>query len=73
MSSAECYSSYFQVLVVLGMGTVVNKFASESGDQALQTNSILTCRNFYILLPMSGLVALVLLSSTRMDCISIWS
>lgn len=49
----------FSGIGVLGMGTVVNKFASESGDQALQINSILTAA-ISILLPMSGFVALVI-------------
>jgi O-antigen/teichoic acid export membrane protein len=49
----------FSGIGVLGMGTVVNKFASEGGEQALQINSILSAATI-ILLPMSGLVALIL-------------
>jgi len=49
----------FSGIGVLGMGTVVNKFASEGGNNALPINSILSAA-FLILLPMSGLVALIL-------------
>lgn len=50
---------------MLGMGVVVNKFASETGENSIKLESILTA-GVIILLPMAGLIALILLVSREL-------